>query len=306
VLLLYWLLRSAGARDFSYGINLSPEQAARIRDANRKLVSNPEETGGENSLLEVLIQAGVRPEKQHIVPYTQLKNLYSLTERSRLSNHEANNISNLTYISHHLNGLEGLSDKALNFRNESEVVLGAHFLDRDDPFHGSITKEKYLRFCKQRRERLARAFHKWLSRLVQGADAALPEQHRIEPVPRLFALTEEDRIRGCDFADMLEDSILSILMEPALRGKLLVNDEKRRRKDQRIIHLWFAPGKVGVQVYPNRDASDTIANIVAEKMATSPAAIYEGVSFAADAVSSQDQLRDVLTVLKETLATNPK
>jgi hypothetical protein len=81
VLLLYWLVRKNKAMDFSYSKN--------------NLMKINEFTPGN----ECVVSEEFEPEKQHIVPYSLLMDIFEIDERTRLSTHAANNIGNITYIS---------------------------------------------------------------------------------------------------------------------------------------------------------------------------------------------------------------
>lgn len=78
VLLLYWLLRKLGAKDFVYA-NLD------------RLGRKPKPDHAEFELEE-----GVEPEKQHLVSYSRLAVAYGITGRVRVSSHKVNDIGNLT------------------------------------------------------------------------------------------------------------------------------------------------------------------------------------------------------------------
>jgi hypothetical protein len=313
VLLLYWLLRNAGARDFSYEKNfLSPEQATRVRNELNKKLADTSQGDLESGSSGVRIQKAVDPEKQHIVPYSQLKPLYSsLSDRSRVANHEANNVGNLTYISHDLNGLEGLANKPLNLAEEHPSILSAHLLDRSDPFQGEITTKKFLDFSDARRGRIATAFCTWLTSLFKKSEDTLKEcrsetetYERIEPAPRIFPPTplEEDRIRAFDFDNKLEDALFGILTDPLLRAKVLVDNENRRKKPPRVLVLQMAPGKLFLKVHPNLKASEELVRGIAEKTEASQEAIYEGLTFETETVTSSEKLTDVLRAVKDILA----
>ena len=90
VLLLYWLERHMGARDFLY---------ANVPIPNK--LKSP----------EAMLAFEAEPEKQHLLPFTKAQGLYSGALR-RGGSHPANSVGNLTYISRALNDFDGgLGDK---------------------------------------------------------------------------------------------------------------------------------------------------------------------------------------------------
>ncbi len=113
ILLLYWLLRHRGAKDFSYKLNhvYKPDK---FQKPEANLCTKEE------------------PQKQHIIPYSKLKNIFKITERTRLSTDKVNNIGNITYISSLLNCFDGVAEKALELDQEDPENLIKHFLLEED------------------------------------------------------------------------------------------------------------------------------------------------------------------------------
>ena len=193
VLMLYWLVRRMKARDFSYG-NLPEDR--------RKLMLDRYGSAYDQ---EVEIEHSVEPQKQHIVPYSMLRDIYGITERGRLGYHPINNIGNLTYISAALNSYEtGLGPDPLKLENESSENLEQHFLAGQDDDHlrlhyqsviqGKNDKERresYEKFCEARRKLIACGFADWLSK--EATNWTL--DRRIRPARRLFCLDHDDLIR---------------------------------------------------------------------------------------------------------------
>ena len=152
-LMLYWLERGLKTKDFSYSKN-------KVKDLVALRAIHP---------VEAVIAKGIQPQKQHIVPYKRLKEIYGL-EGPRRGNHDVNDIGNITYISKALNSIRiGLGSTPLNLEVEEAANLDAHLLS-----HGSEgllvyyrraceasdlgeARESYEKFCELRRERIAQA-----------------------------------------------------------------------------------------------------------------------------------------------------
>jgi hypothetical protein len=183
-LMMYWLLRRRGARDFSYDINLTPEKTAELRKKH-KAKTEPE------------IAERVRPEKQHVVPYSTLKDIFGdRLSGPRLGRHEAHNVGNLTYISQLENGLEGLGSRPLKLREEGRPNLVAHFLDGNEILEAfetackeRATPEHFEEFCKLRRDRIRQAFVEWDIEFRRLPVSASPPE---TPAPRLIRPTPKD------------------------------------------------------------------------------------------------------------------
>lgn len=215
-LLLYWLLRSQHAKDFSYKANVNilkkPEYFTNIIDEDRALSFKQ------------------NPEKQHIIPYSKLKVMFNITDKARLSTHIANNIGNITYISQDLNSFTyGIGDKALELELELDSGkdnIKNHLLS--DPsgrilsYYKKIVKtnDKELKniegkyengFIVERQKLIAEAFQQWINRLF---DSHCDESQRIEPARRKFVncayFTIQEKIREFGFVDNVEDSLILV------------------------------------------------------------------------------------------------
>ena len=151
--LLYWLERKNKAKDFSYKLNDVLE--------------------GE---IEEEIQTDLNPEKQHLIPFSILKNqLYPKATRG--GSHIANNIGNLTYISQALNscfgdGLgKGLGKTPLKLKrdedkeNNSKHLIDENIVELYDKVLGKPTEYKFIEFITKRRELISSGFKKWFEEL---------------------------------------------------------------------------------------------------------------------------------------------
>lgn len=230
VLLLYWLERMRGARDFKYDEQMGPKLA------HRKGQELPVgRNGGGDEIAE----------KQHMVPFSILKEELDETAR-RSESHYFNNIGNLTYISRRLNHFDGgLGDRMVDLALESKGLgenLQAHFFE--DPVRGedcgfdayqeilSATyrkspsamgeaglKSKFELMCRLRRAQIFRGFKEWIAELDREACKqmgvaslrtvdARKEPHRIEPEdprcsePKLAVLVRRLQLPN-DVADVL-------------------------------------------------------------------------------------------------------
>lgn len=223
VLMLYWLLRKRGARDFSYK-NLEAEKREKM-----------EMQDGQEATLEERWES----EKQHIIPYSLLKELYNIDKRGRISRHPSNNIGNITYISHQLNSLEGLEDKPIDLKQESDRNLEWHFLAGDVGAAyenaktmamnvNAATRDEAIgafeEFCKRRRELIAKAFVDWIEEL--GEKLTIPE--RVKPEARVNP-SLQDRVRRLDYPDDLEDMVIELIAA----GRLLFTLSRRKHFSKR-------------------------------------------------------------------------
>jgi len=180
VLLLYWLLRKRGIKDFSP--NSLPEGGSCSNEKTHL-----------NEVNEINKQSTA--EKQHIIPYAKLKVVYSseLMTEGRLTTHPVNNIGNLTYLSHCMNSQ--LEDKFFNIDaedNDNPDNLRAHLLTDNSDDENSIRniykkikdelansdikeidknkdyseiKRLFSDFCKKRRNLIAHEFGNWMKEL---------------------------------------------------------------------------------------------------------------------------------------------
>jgi hypothetical protein len=209
VLLLYWLLRRRDASDFS---------ARSIKDADAR--AGPGNFWARHGLK---LRDVMKPEKQHMVPYSRLKGVYDLGGRTRLSAHIVNNIGNVTYISSALNGLSGLADEPVVLAFDPVKNLRAHFLLEDDQTKiESALGQRYAsaldghekdfeRFCEARCKLMAEAFEAWLSEL----DASRVPDAGVAPADRLLASRWPAVVRELKFSPGLEDRLVGLIREGA-------------------------------------------------------------------------------------------
>lgn len=229
VLLLYWLERRRGAGDFSYDHKALCDRRSRLPDK------------------EVAINVDCNPEKQHILPYSKLRDAYGITGRGRLSTHVVNNVGNLTYISRDLNHFEtGLGDQPCDLPLEREKApnnLAAHFLmsfdaERDvfaacvkafdalgDTSEAGNRRQRSLFecFCSARRALIVEGFKLWVSELEAEACIQEAVKVRTEPIPQLFNRSAADRIRALNYHNLVEDAVLAM---HALSGQVRVQAGK--------------------------------------------------------------------------------
>lgn len=204
VLMLYWLLRKRGARDFSYK-NLEAEKREKM-----------EMQDGQEATLEERWES----EKQHIIPYSLLKELYNIDKRGRISRHPSNNIGNITYISHQLNSLEGLEDKPIDLKQESDRNLEWHFLAGEvgDAYKEAVrdkTRGAFEKFCRLRRELIAKAFVEWIKELRPK----LKISEKVKPEAPMNPLSLYDQVLKLHYPDDLEDRVCELITNKGLAFK---------------------------------------------------------------------------------------
>lgn len=185
ILLLYVLERHLGAVDF-YGESLksiTDENGknldfSRFSNSGREIKANMESVCG---------QSENPPEKQHIVPYYWLHNGGEDVEptKGRKSNDYANNIGNITYISHELNHYEtGLGKYWLNLGAEDKSLLSllrGHIISENAKAlyaqmkpNTTISMDKnsiFYQWVEQRQKDIAKAFCTWVKELRSKAKA---------------------------------------------------------------------------------------------------------------------------------------
>ena len=232
VLLLYWLVRRNGARDFSY-------------------LNVPESRCPTHS--EVPIDAKAKPEKQHMVPFSRLVKALNDKDAQRGGTHPFNNIGNLTYISREMNSFEtGLGDIMAPLLKEPIANRRAHLLwedgadsvsaaayrellstlaDSDTPANEGKVYRAFNRFCEDRRARIGEAFRNWLDDMDRSACETLglkslaqlsglaKAKDRVEPQRPKFVdtmrLPTSHIIRGLD----LDNDVESVLIRLGSRGR---------------------------------------------------------------------------------------
>lgn len=230
VLLLYWLIRRKGARDFSY---------RNLPDGMRKGLLLGEEREVKASKVGEEV-----PEKQHIIPLSRIaRNLEDAHSRARQG--PAHNIGNLTYISSALNSFKtGLGAQLIDPSHDSDdddKNLRAHMLraeakDDPDPLEAYKRVKELLEsknsdlktaellfhnFCAKRRTVIARAFLEWLKELDDRAKSVSLDNVRPD-VPQLIehkyldlCETIRKRVRECGVPDKgtLEDVLIRMVKD---------------------------------------------------------------------------------------------
>jgi len=267
VLLLYWLTRKNEARDMTYA-QLKPER----RQAMLALKD------GTKYEKPVLLEESVEPEKQHLIPYTELRKLFGIHSRGRVSRHPANNIGNITFLSHAMNDFKtGLGGDAVDLSLEPTSNLKGHFLLNPDGelltdlFAAASTETRgrsrqrraFEKFTKARRELIAAGFAAWVKSLEK--DAAV--KSRIEPDPHLHP-QDEDSVRALNLPDTIEDALLACVQTRQLRrskAKLKkggvqvfeVLDETRRKSievgfpgDPKVVEIRLRESKQARALFP--------------------------------------------------------
>ena len=257
VLLLYWLLRKNKSIDFSY----------RNLDTEKQRVLVPGE--------ELKLEESVHPERQHIVPFSRLKNKLEDADAQRGTSHRFNNIGNFTYISRILNHYEtGLSNDFIDLQYDTKNALLAHFLWTDDitkpiqeAYEGikkafekdsKISKEGagklYDDFCRKRRNLIAVGFEQWLEELrkvsleqmgiveleaLKGSDLSEP---RLEAdVPKFVEVKElkpRQRIRLFDYDDLVEDYLVKLAIDLP-KKRFTIDDHSMKMNLTEKRHIWL-------------------------------------------------------------------
>lgn len=229
VLLLYWLIRRNGARDLSYGNLPGTHRLSRMVGK------------------EPLIDASLAPEKQHLVPASLAGRILGAASRIKTSSHEANNVGNLTYISHDLNCLEGLGDVWVDpGRESSDENLRAHYLHPEqigDTFELMVrdrtkcTKSTFGEFCRRRRVAMAEGFERWLVEL----EPFFRVEERLRPARCHFVTHLADRVRELGYPDDVEDALLCSIgsLKPKKSKHVSLVLTVKHRRDEPAILLVF-------------------------------------------------------------------
>jgi|GEM_PF-3881704 len=214
-LMLYWLLRSRGARDFLYAPNL-PDGGAAIRSRY----------GIEH---EAELAERVQPQKQHIVPYARLKDMFQLAG-ARPGRHEVHDIGNLTYISAALNDLTGLSSRPLQLQDEPLENREAHMLKKAflpayrRACDGDLktAKVSYAAFCSSRRRLIVEELIQWEQAASAAGGAPAPD---LTPLTRRIKQRPDDVTRNLGYSP----GVAALLGELSTQHSL----ERGRSKDAR-------------------------------------------------------------------------
>lgn len=242
ILLLYWLTRKNEALDMTYA-QLKPERRQAMLAKYGKKYETP-----------VLIEESVGPEKQHLVPYTELRKLLGIRSRGRVSRHPANNIGNITFLSHAMNDFKtGLGGDVVDLSLEPVSNLKGHFLlnpngqPLTDLFAAAGTdtrgrsrqRRAFEKFTKARRELIAAGFEAWVTSLEK--DAAV--KSRIEPDPRLDP-QDEDFVRAFNLPDTIEDPLLAC----AQTGRLRLSRTKSSKRGVQVFQVLDEARRKSIEV----------------------------------------------------------
>ena len=169
------------------------------------------------------------PEKQHIIPYSRLIDVYDLQSTSRISSTIANNIGNVTYISQAENSLNGLSDKLAELAAEHRQNLDCHFisekaltaynqakalLEQESGPDPKQLRAIYEKWIEQRQAEISSGFLKWIDEFHrewarQRADGQ--SEGPTEPIPPLLDRPAlPDVLRTLQLADRIEDELIKL------------------------------------------------------------------------------------------------
>lgn len=253
VLLLYWLQRSLGAKDFRYEHVPSPHRLK----------------GRERELNEEAI-----PEKQHLLPFIKAQKLYG-GELRRGGSHLVNSIGNLTYISQPLNDFDGgLGERFARLDLEPPSNQRAHLLtdnrrgdrvvadyeslrkrfEKESAISAGAGREAFERMVKRRREIIQAAFEDWLAELDRAACEALgiddlselaklaEHDDRLEPaVPRFARFAPSSLahvIRGFGYSNLEEDRLIELARRAKAKPAWQEGKPPYRLQLTRLKRIW--------------------------------------------------------------------
>jgi hypothetical protein len=253
-LLLYWLLRHKGAKDFSYK-NLAELVQRRLKPGS-----------------EAILDESCEPERQHVVPYRFLEEIYQIEKRGRVSRHIANNIGNITWISAASNGFDGgLSDRFVDLSLEDPADnADRHLLGEGNAarlyratqnaiqrYMAKPTDQSCRRavlafeaMCRCRARLIARAFSSWV-----GEQSPVSSfRKRLEPEPR-FIPSLADLVRECGYPDEFESELIKFVQAKGIRLAEVSNGGRLTRRlrtsaDRVGLVISFSPGGLEVKGKP--------------------------------------------------------
>jgi hypothetical protein len=223
--MLYWALRRAGAMDFDYRKQqLGPDKIEWLLERH-----------GEHAPISV----GLKPQKQHIVPYATLERIYGLSGPRRGSE-LVHNIGNITYISSDLNSFQrGLGSEPLKLRSESEGNLKHHLLEDKgtllDHFEAAAFKESktdYELFTAARREQIVKALWGWVA---SSPLEPSPESKHLRAVAPLINRGRFDKIREYEYPDSIENALLGLANDHKMRQRPENPDQWRVMQQGRLL-----------------------------------------------------------------------
>jgi hypothetical protein len=272
VLLLYWVERSLGARDFRYAH-----------------VPMPHALKGE----EPKLTEGVEPEKQHLLPFIKAQKLYG-GELRRGGSHVVNSIGNLTYISRAQNDFDGgLGDRLARLDLEDRDNQQAHLMldalrgdrvladydalrkkfEKNDPGSIASSRGTFERMVRRRREIVGSAFEAWLGRLDNAACTALgiadlaelpvlaEHADRLEPAAPWYAKFASSNmahwIRGLGYSNLEEDRLIALARRARAKPAWQEGKPPYRLQLTRLKRIWVKlnPPEVVLRLDPSLPAS---------------------------------------------------
>jgi len=192
ILLLYWLLRKNGCKDFSYKANMI------LQEMEGK---------------EYALDKDCKPEKQHMIPLSKLGKYGIIPqdeERIRSKEDKVNNIGQITYLSHEENGLKGLSENFVNIGGESSQNLRNHLMleqgkeiDTSDICqtylkikNGKCNEGIFKKFCDYRRKLISKDFLDWVDKLWKRTEGNLKEKKYDDMYPSEPILKDKPKLKG--------------------------------------------------------------------------------------------------------------
>jgi len=287
VLLLYWLERSLGARDFRY-----------------THVPSPHTLKGE----ERLLTEAVEPEKQHLLPFIKAQTLYA-GELRRGGSHTVNCIGNLTYISRAQNDFDGgLGDRFARLDLEDRNNQTAHLLvddrrgervlgdydalrrqfDKEDLSSVISARGTFERMVRRRREIVGNAFEVWLGKLddaaceslgiadLAGLSSLAEHDDRLEPAAPWYAKFAPTNmahwIRGLGYSNVEEDRLIELARRARAKPAWQEGKPPYRLQLTRLKRIWVKlnPPEVVLRIDPSLPAA--VRERVFEALGLAPSA----------------------------------
>jgi hypothetical protein len=248
-MMLYWLLRSRHAADFSYSAN-APRLMARVQAD----YGSPKELPVSSGAAYAKHRSKAASSRQHLVPYAHLRKAFGL-EGSRPGRDVVHNIGNITYISVLMNSWDQPGDKPLKLDSEREQNpnnLAAHMLEHvtildefrratEMPQDSDSIKDHFGLFSAHRRKALTVAFLDWEQTVRKASvvwESAVPD---IWPAPRLIRPRRTDIVRTLDYPPRVKQLLLALSAMSKLQDTLGGRTTMRvRRKLANGRHATFA------------------------------------------------------------------
>lgn len=309
-LVLYWLLRKNGARDFSYELQF-PDAYDTIAELRK-------------NILEGSLDTSFTPEKQHLIPIEVLKGCYADLRKkgSRISDHISNNIGNITYISSALNSFDGgVGAQPLVLMGEDEANLQSHYLlgPRRVVLTGyndilrtapELQRALFEKWIEKRTDLICIGLISWLTKLRESSCPSV----RIEPRPREFSAAFADAIRRFDLDDDLEDVVIASIEKESrfsLRThKAVFEDSKNRfalgfestehKRDLVVLSITLTPQRVSLDF---GKAPKTLEELARQTVLSMPAG-EDTLSWTRGS-KTQDRDRESVLMALEFMARSP-